>query len=85
LGWVAVGLRFVARLAAYELEYHVRADDGGGTGLENLAEAIMDPSTGLGRGFDQEASLREIAGAERIEPDTVGRLVDGCGKLGLYA
>jgi hypothetical protein len=85
LGWVAAGLRFIARLAAYELEYHVRADDGGGAGLENPAEAIMDPPTGLGWGFDQEASFREIEGAECIEPDAVGRLVDGRGKLDLYA
>jgi hypothetical protein len=72
------------RLTTYELQYHVRANHGGYTGLKGAAETIADPATGLGRGFDQQASLREFTGAKRIEPDAVGRLVDSYGQLGLY-
>jgi hypothetical protein len=72
-------------LTADELQYHVWAEDVGGAALDGAPEASADPSTSLGRGFDQQALSREIAGAERIEPDAVGRLVDGQGKLGLHA
>jgi hypothetical protein len=72
-------------LATDKLEYNLRAQNGGDAGLEDSAEAISDPSTGLWWSFDQQALSREIASVERLEPDAVGRLVDGQGKLGLHA
>jgi hypothetical protein len=72
-------------LTADELQYDARAKHGCGAGLEDATKASSDPSTGLRRSFDQQALSREIAGAECIEPDAVGGLVDGQGKLGLHA
>jgi hypothetical protein len=74
-------------LTGDELEHDVRADDLDGTGLQNSAEAVADPPVGLRRRFDQQAlPLKvEIARTERLQPDAVGRLVDGQRKLGLHA
>ena len=74
-------------LTTDELEHDVRADDLDGAGLQDSAEAVADPTVGLRRGFDQQALplTIEIARAERLQPDAVGRLVDGQGKLGLHA
>jgi hypothetical protein len=72
-------------LAADELQYGVRANHGGGARLQGAPEAIADPAVGVGRGFDQQTISREPTGAQRIEPDAIGRLVDSHGKLGLHA
>jgi hypothetical protein len=52
--------------------------------LDDSAKALADPTAGVWRGFDEKAILRELDGAEWLEPDAVGGLVDDEGKLGLH-
>jgi hypothetical protein len=72
-------------LATDELEHNLRAEDGGGAGLQHATETVADPAASLGRRFHHQALAAEIAHAETLEPDAVGGLVDSQGELGLHA
>ena len=45
-------------------------------GLEHPAEALADPPAGLWGRFDEQALVGELASAQRLQPDAIGRLVD---------
>jgi hypothetical protein len=54
-------------------------------GLDHPAEALAHPAARVRRSFDQQRALGELDRAQRVEPHTVGRLVNDEGKLGLYS
>jgi hypothetical protein len=75
----------VEALPADEFDRDIHADCGRGARLENSPKASADPSTGLWRSLDQQTLPGELAWLESLEPDAVGRLLDGTRELSLHA
>lgn len=73
-----------ARLLIDDFDGDRRFDDVGGAGLEHASEALANPRARRGRRFEQQPPAAELARAQRSEPDAVGAVVDGEGKLGLH-
>src|ERR1700735_5687150 len=78
------GVGAVAVLAADELERYVRPEDGRHARLEDSPKAVANPATRRRWRFHQQSLPRELTRTQRLEPDAVGRLVDGLGKLALH-
>ena len=69
---------------AEKLDTERVAEDELDAGVDHGTEALPDPAARVGRSLDDEAILCEIYGAQRLEPDAVGGLVDDRCKLGLH-
>src|SRR4029077_1838667 len=77
--------RFRRSVVADQLRDRVRPEHLCDAVAEDPAKAVADPAASLGWGFDQQAPARELTRAQRLQPDAVGGLVDGEGKLCLHA
>ena len=63
-------------MALYEIDHGPRAEDVGNARLQNPPEAVADPSARLRWGLDRQAPGDELAGAQWLEPDAIGRLAN---------
>src|SRR5664279_4782125 len=67
-----------------ELHDRLAPEDQLGAGLEDRAEAVLDPAAGVRWRPDQEALTVELERAQRLQPEVVGGVLDGQGELGLH-